>query len=157
MALVAAPATPHAGGERKGGLTMEPQEGSGGVVLLDVAEGAGDFDRTMLERMGHPVITCAGPDVKSLCPLLGGSGCDKFEAAHGVVFELDLDRPQHRAIVERYRELGRKDMPIRVVARRDQQARYADLLSTVEVWDHVPSVADLDGFAAELEAADRSR
>jgi hypothetical protein len=126
-----------------------------GVVLLDVLEGEGDFDRSILERMGHPVRTCRGPETRKLCPLLGGKGCDKFDEAHGIVFELDLDRAQHRAIVRRYREMARADLPIRVVVRPDQRARYAGLLADVEIWDHTPTVADLDGFAAEVEAADR--
>lgn len=129
---------------------------TGGVVLLDVLGGEGAFDRSMLERLGHPVVVCNGPDVGALCPLLGGTGCSKFDEAHGIVFELDLDRPQHRAILERYRELGREDMPIRVVVRPDQQRKYADLLATVEVWDHAPTAADLDGFAARVEAMDRA-
>jgi hypothetical protein len=130
-------------------------EVQGGVVLLDVVDGTGEFDRSMLERLGHPVITCEGPDVKSICPLLGGSGCEKFDQAHGIVFELDLDRAQHRAIVARYAELGRPDLPIRVVVSPEQQALYAGLLSDVQVWNHSPTVADLDGFAAQVEAADR--
>ena len=133
----------------------QPRNDEPGLVLLDVLPGEGTFDRSILERMGHPVIECSGPELKTLCPLLGGEGCDKFDRAHGIVFELDLDRPQHRAIVERYRQLGRPDLPIRVVVRPDQQATYADLLAEVEVWDHSPTVADLDGFAAEVEAADR--
>lgn len=132
-----------------------PTQGTGGVVLLDVLAGEGDFDRSILERLGHPVVTCGGPEANTLCPLLGGEGCTKFEEAHGIVFELDLDRPQHRAIVERYRRLAREDMPIRVVVAPDQQRRYAELLDTVQVWDHQPTVADLDGFAAQVEAADR--
>lgn len=127
----------------------------GGVVLLDVLVDDAEFDRSILERMGHPVIVCSGPDIKKLCPLLGGEGCPKFDQAHGIVFELDLDRPQHRAIVQRYKDLARADMPIRVVVRPDQMVRYADLLDQVQVWDHSPSVADLDGFAAQVEAADR--
>lgn len=129
---------------------------TGSVVLLDVLAGEGDFDRSILERLGHRVVTCSGPEVKTLCPLLGGEGCPKFEQAHGIVFELDLDRPQHRAIVHRYRQLARDDVPIRVVVRPEQQRRYAHLLDTVQVWDHAPSVADLDGFAAQVEASDRS-
>ena len=136
---------------------MEPtSEHAGGVVLLDVLPGEGNFDRSILERLGHPVVECSGPEVMKLCPLLGGEGCEKFDQAHGIVFELDLDRPQHRAVVERYRELGRPDLPIRVVVRPEQQARYAELLAEVEVWDHSPTVADLDGFAAEVESVDRS-
>lgn len=128
---------------------------TGGVVLLDVASGGGEFDRSILESVGHPVTICHGPAVGQLCPLLGGDGCEQFDQAHGIVFELDLDRPQHRAIVERYRRLARKDLPIRVVVRPDQAERYADLLDEVETWNHEPTVADLDGFAAEVEAADR--
>lgn len=126
-----------------------------GVILLDVASGKGEFDRTLLERLGHPVTVCNGPEVAHLCPLLGGKGCDKFEHAHGVVFELDLDRAQHRRILERYRELGGPAMPIRAVVSDEQAARFRDLLADIETWPSEPSVADLDGFAAEVEAADR--
>jgi hypothetical protein len=127
-----------------------------GVVLLDVSPGPGArFESDFLEKAGHPVLVCHGPHGGELCPLLAGKGCDSFQAAHGVVFELDLDRAQHRAIVERYRQLARDDIPIRVVATAEQAERYAELLALVEVWTHLPTVADLDGFAAEVEAADR--
>jgi hypothetical protein len=127
-----------------------------GVVLLDVSPGdAGEFDRATLERMGHPVLVCHGPSPDELCPLLGGHGCPKFEQAHGIVFKLDLDRDQHRAIVRRYRQLARPDVPIRVLVSPDDAERYAELLQDVEFWSHEPNVADLDGFAAEVEAADR--
>ena len=79
-----------------------------------------------------------------------------FDAAHGILFELDLDRPQHRDILERYRALGGEELPIGVVVRPGQGERYADLLSRFQVWDHTPTVADLDGFASEVEAADRT-
>ena len=127
-----------------------------GIVLLDVIGDRGEFDRSILEKLGHPVIVCDGPDVGALCPLLGGAGCEKFDQAHGIVFELDLDRPQHREILQRYHDLRRGDLPIRVIVRPDQQARYAELLAQVEVWDHEPSVADLDGFASRVEAVDRT-
>ena len=127
-----------------------------GVVLLDVSPGdAGEFDRATLERMGHPVLVCHGPSPDELCPLLGGHGCPKFEQAHGIVFKLDLDRDQHRAIVRRYRQLARPDVPIRVLVSPAEAERYAELLQDVEFWSHEPNVADLDGFAAEVEAADR--
>jgi hypothetical protein len=127
-----------------------------GMVLLDVSPGAGEvFEREFLERVGHPAIVCHGPHEGELCPLLAGKGCASFDAAHGIVFELDLDRPQHRAIVARYRELGREGLPIRVVATPEQAARYQDELAGVEVWTQEPTVADLDGFAAEVEANDR--
>lgn len=129
-----------------------------GLVLLDVPAGDtnADFDRTFLEKNEHPVAVCHGPDAKQLCPLLGGRGCESFGAAHGIVFKLDLHRAQHRAILRRYRDLN-PDLPIRVIAKPDQARRFASLLSDFEVWIDEPTVADLDGFAAEVEAFDRSR
>jgi hypothetical protein len=127
-----------------------------GAVLLDVSPGDdGEFDRATLERMGHPVLVCHGPAAEAVCPLLGGDGCPKFDQAHGIVFKLDLGREQHRAIVRRYRQLARPDVPIRVLAAPGDVERDAELLQDVEIWSHEPNVADLDGFAAEVEAADR--
>jgi pentose-5-phosphate-3-epimerase len=77
------------------------------------------------------------------------------DAAHGVVFHLDLDRPQHRAILERYKAVLREDVPIRVATTFEQARRYASLLAGVQVWTHEPGTGDLDGFAAEVEAAER--
>jgi hypothetical protein len=132
---------------------METQHG---LILVDVAPGAAaNFDRGFLERNGHPVVMCPGPAHDALCPLLAGAGCDWVTDAHGIVFILDLDRPQHRQILARYRQVVREDVPIRAVVRPGQKELYADLLNTVEVWDHEPTAADLDGLAAEVEAADR--
>jgi hypothetical protein len=130
---------------------------SEGMILLDVTAGIGQFDRDMLERLGHPVRVCHGPNHATLCPLLAGKGCDDFAQAHGVIFELDLDRPQHRAIARRYRELAPRDLPIRVVASAEQASLYAKDLLGIEVLPHAPTIAELDGFAAEVEAADRIR
>jgi hypothetical protein len=130
----------------------QPREG---VILLDVSPGDAEvFDVSFLERTGHPVLVCHGPGT-NLCPLLGGEGCSKFDAAHGIVFQLDLDLPQHRDIVRRYRAVSRPDLPIRVVVRAGQAARYPELLSEVEVWTQEPTAAELDGFASRVEAADR--
>lgn len=129
-----------------------------GLILIDVTPGSGaDFDSSFLQRIGHQVLVCHGPDHGTLCPILDAAGaCEKVDAAHGIVFSLDLDRPQHRAILERYGET-RGDIPIRVVVRPDQAERYAHLLEGFEVWEHEPNVAELDGFAAEVEAGDRYR
>lgn len=126
-----------------------------GVILLDIPSGMDeDFDVSFLERTGHPVEVCRGPQDRP-CPLLAGLGCPKFESAHGIVFELDLDLPEHRSIVERYRALTSADRPIRVVVRPGQAERYRDVLAGVEIWTHEPNVAELDGFAARVEATDR--
>jgi hypothetical protein len=124
-----------------------------GMILLDVSEGTGEFDRDMLERFGHAVKVCHGPG-NEMCPLLAGTGCDDFSQAHGVIFELDLDQPRHRAIVRRYRELARADVPIRVVTTAEQANRYAEELRGIDVIGHASTVTDLDGFAAQVEAAD---
>lgn len=126
-----------------------------GMILVDAPVDGGAFDRSILERMGHPVNMCHGPGDTGVCPLLRGEHCEKFEHARGVVFELDLDRGQHRAIVARYRELAPPGTPIRIVVRPGQAERYADLVNDVEFWTHEPTVAELDGFAAEVEAVDR--
>ena len=131
-------------------------DSSQGPILVDVGAGdSGEFEASFLEKVGHPVVLCHGPDEGSLCPLLAGQGCAKFDEAHGIVFELDLDRPQHRAIVEKYRALAGAELPIKVVVQAEQMERYVDLLVDLEVWTRRPTVADLDGFAAEVEAADR--
>jgi hypothetical protein len=133
---------------------MEPEHG---LILIDVAAGgAADFDQRFLERNGHPVVMCHGPDHAALCPILTGAGCKSVTDAHGIVFVLDLDRPQHRAILARYRDVVRPDVPIRAVVRPGQRERFAPLLERLEVWEHDPTAADLDGFAAEVEAVDRS-
>ena len=126
-----------------------------GVILLDIPPGVdGEFDVSFLARTGHPVVICHGPGDR-VCPLLGGQGCTKYDAAHGIVFELDLDLVQHRAIVERYRTVSGPDLPIRVVVRPGQAEQHRDVLAGVEVWTAEPTVAELDGFAARVEAADR--
>ena len=128
-----------------------------GMILIDELPGSGaEFDRSFLERTGHQVVVCHGPGHEGLCPLLAGTGCEMVENAHGIVFALDLDIDQHRAILQRYHEVTRPEVPIRAVVRPGQREKYADQLSGFDVWEHEPTVADLDGFAAGVDAADRS-
>jgi hypothetical protein len=124
-------------------------------LILDVTPADGDYDRDFLERLGHPVLVCHGPDSRP-CPLLE-EGCEMLSAAHGVVFQLDLERPQHRVILKRYREILPDDIPIRAVVREGQRDKYADLLGPVQTWEREPTISDLDGFAAQVEAADQTR
>lgn len=131
-------------------------ETRGGTILVDLlTDEEVPFETSFLEKVGHAVLICHGPADGALCPLLAGEGCERFEQAHGIVFELDLDRPQHRAIVERYRALAGEDLPIRVVSHAEQMEKYRTLLADLEVWTRRPTAADLDGFASEVEAADR--
>lgn len=123
------------------------------LVLIDMPSGE-STDAAFLERLGHSVMVCHGPEPKTLCPILSGEGCPMVDDTHGVLFMLDLDRPQHRAILQRYKEVLREDVPIRVRATTDQQAAHADLLSGLHVWE---DAVDLDGFAAEVEASEDFR
>ena len=79
------------------------------------------------------------------------------DSAHGIIFQVDLERPQHRAILRRYQEVVADDIPIFAVVRKGQKARFKDLLKGVQTWEGEPTVSELDGFAAEVEAADRTR
>ena len=125
------------------------------MILVDIMSDDEDFDRSFLERTGHPVMVCHGPAHATLCPLLTDTGCQMVDDAHGIMFVLDLERPQHRAILHRYREVTRPEVPIRAVVRPGQRDRFASTLEGIELWEHDPTVAELDGFAAEVEAADR--
>jgi hypothetical protein len=127
-----------------------------GGLILDVTPFEGEFDRSFLERLGHPVLVCHGPEMGHLCPILK-DGCEMVNAAHGIVFQLDLERPQHRAILARYKTVVSEDTPIVAVVHGGQRAKYRELLKDVQVWDEEPTAASLDGIAAEVEASDRSR
>jgi hypothetical protein len=61
---------------------------------VDVPPADGVFDGSFLERIGHPVRVCHGPAAEAICPVVAGVDCEKFDVAHGIVFELDFDRPQ---------------------------------------------------------------
>jgi len=126
-------------------------------VILDVTPGDARIDAEFLERLGHPVLVCHGPHERQLCPILKNSTCRLVEQAHGVIFQLDLDRPEHQTVLERYREVLAEDVPLRVVVKPGQEKRYADLLAGLEVWTHEPTLGEIDGFAAEVETADHLR
>jgi hypothetical protein len=126
------------------------------VILVDLPRGVA-FDVGFLEDLGHPVAVCHGPDLGTLCPMLTGEGCPMAEAAHGVVFALDLDRAQHRRILERYKTTLGEDVPIDIVTTGEQARRYHALLGGLRVRTSMPGVADLDALAAEVESADRLR
>lgn len=125
-------------------------------LILDVTPADGEFDRSFLETLGHPVLVCHGPEMGHLCPILK-DGCEMVDAAHGIIFQVDLERPQHRAILKRYQEVVAEDIPIVAVVREGQRHKYPELLAGVQVWEAEPTVSELDGFAAEVEAADWTR
>jgi hypothetical protein len=121
-------------------------------VILDVnpdAEGLA-WEAEFLGRLEAHVLTCQGPEARGGCPLLDGRSCAKVEAADGILFQLDLDKEPHRAILAHY--ASTVDAPIRVIVRPGQSEQYADLLATVEVRETYPGPAALDGFEAEVES-----
>jgi hypothetical protein len=126
-------------------------------MVLDVTPGDHErFERHLLEGMGHKVEVCHGPEGHG-CPLIEDGTCPLVDEAHGVVFKLDLDREYHRQILARYRALLPEGTPIAVAVEPGQEEKYAELLDGVYEWNHQPTTADLDGFAALIEAADRLR
>ncbi len=124
--------------------------------ILDVTSRDAAPDKDFLERLGHPVLVCHGPDWGHACPIIK-NGCPMVDAAHGVIFQLDLERPQHRVILKRYQEVLNEAIPIVAVVAPGQAERYRDLLSGVQVWTQPLTIAELDGLAAETEAADEFR
>ncbi|HZD22302.1 MAG TPA: hypothetical protein VE569_02720 [Acidimicrobiia bacterium] len=128
---------------------------SDGYILFDIPAGQEPVDRAFLEQLGHPVEICHGPPPSQLCPILKGEHCPLAEGARGIVFEFDLDRPQHRAILRQYRGVLRDDVPIHVVLKPGQATQYADLVKGLKVWTHVPVAGDLDALAAEVEASEQ--
>jgi hypothetical protein len=124
-------------------------------ILFDIPEGTDPADRRFLEQLGHRVMVCPGPAPGALCPILTGEGCELAEKADGIVFELDLDRPQHRAILTRYKDSLRSDVPIRVVVHPGQVEKYPDVVQGLKVLTHAPVAGDLDALAAEVEATER--
>lgn len=122
-------------------------------LILDVTPGRALFERNLLERLGHPVLVCHGPN-DDACPLLDDGSCELLDAAHGVVFQLDLDHPEHRRILQRYQKVLDPATPLRVVVEPGQETTYAGLVAGVQVWTHAPTAGDLDGLAAQVEAAD---
>ena len=126
-------------------------------VILDVTPGDHEgFERHLLEGMGHEVMVCHGPGGHG-CPLLEGAVCEMVDRAHGIVFQLDLERENHRRILDTYKRTMPDDMPIAVAVRPGQADAYGSLLEGLYVWSHAPTTAELDGFAALVEAADRTR
>lgn len=108
------------------------------MALFDLPGRDEPTDRAFLEGLGHQVKVCHGPPQGEICPILTEDGCPLAEGAHGIVFELDLDRRQHRAILRKYKKALRGDVPIGVSVRPDQRERFHDLLAGLHTWTWTP-------------------
>jgi hypothetical protein len=126
------------------------------TILIDAPAGS-TIDVGFLEGLGHDVAVCHGPHEGAPCPILFDGSCPMVDAAHGIVFELDLNSRDHREILAEYRRRLPDDVPIRVATSPEQARQHAALLAEVQVWTRDPTVGDLDGFAALVETADRFR
>jgi|GEM_PF-937052 len=127
-------------------------------IHFDVPHGDAEAHAALMRRLGHPATVCHGPGDDTVCPILEVEGrCPLIDAAHGVVFEFDLDQETHRRILRRYVEMIDTNVPIRVIASPEVYARHHEALAGIDVWTHEPSAGELDGFAALVEAADRYR
>lgn len=124
-------------------------------ILFDLPEGVEPEERAFLKGLGYRVKVCHGPPRGSVCPILTGEGCPLAEGATGIIFEFDLDRAQHRAILQQYKSSLRPDLPIRVAVRPDQLTKYHRLLGGLRVWFKPRVAGDLDAGAAEVKAMER--
>ena len=106
------------------------------------------------EKPATPLPFAMDRENLTLAPILEGAHCEHLEDARGVVFQFDLDDPVIREVLQKYKEIVPLEIPIRVVVSEEQREKYEGLLEGFEVWNREPTVADLDGFAAEVEAAD---
>jgi len=138
-------------------------EVAAGVLITPVRQWDGRKGETMkltsgliLDVTPYPVQVCHGPDWGHVCSIVTGT-CPMVDSAHGIVFRLDLDRPVHRVILKRYQESVADDVPLVVVVSPGQEEEYADILTGVQVWIGEPTIAEIDGFAAQTEAADELR
>jgi hypothetical protein len=123
-------------------------------ILIDAPDAGGvSYAKEFLEKLGHSTMVCQGPSEGTVCPILRGDACEMIDAAGGVVYEFDLDRPAHREILAKYKENLEEETPIRVVVTPEHAEKYSELLEGVSVWSHEPSIGELDGFAARVEAA----
>lgn len=121
--------------------------------ILVTGPEASTTDIEFLEHLGHTVTVCHGPE-RAPCPILSGAPCARADAADGIIFELDLDRGPHRAILGHYRAGHSGISPIGVATTPERGLRYSSLLAGLRVWTTTPRITDLDDFAALVESVD---
>jgi hypothetical protein len=121
-------------------------------IILDVNPDpdALQWEEDWLERQDVDVVRCGGPHTPGDCPLLEGKACGKIVKADGILFQLNLERSDHRQILKTYSET--LDIPVRAVVSEADRDRYRDLLAEVEVVTPPMGPAALDAFASEVES-----
>ena len=109
------------------------------------------WEQDFIGRLEDHISTCSGPHREGACPILNGKHCPLIHDADGILFQLDLDREDHREILALYQQ--ELDVPIRVVCTPEQRERWGPLLQGVEVMTRPVGPAALDAFAAEIESS----
>jgi hypothetical protein len=82
------------------------------VTVVDVSDWQGDIDRSVVGRMGNPVLVCFG-EHNTVCPLLNGQAGD---GAHGVVFEVLSTGDAEKGFIESFSKLVDPRVPVRVIS-----------------------------------------
>jgi hypothetical protein len=94
------------------------------VAIVDVSDWATAVNLTKTAAMGEPVLVCFGTHQTDRCPLSQVAfGCD---GAHGVIFSTAADHPDHIRFVERFRQLVRAELLVRVSPRARADAAVSE-------------------------------
>lgn len=74
------------------------------VVIEHRDVGAAEATAAELRAAGVDATVCAGPEgLSTRCPLLVGGSCELVAEADAVLFDLDLDDPEERMVLEELR------------------------------------------------------
>lgn len=120
-------------------------------VVLECADPkAVDARRAALEAAGFSVTVCPGPDAsrRRMCPLRADEPCPWVDAADVVVHDLDLDIPEHRAVLRALRRTH-PGTPIVLELPEQVATRHADVLRDC----HVVYPFDMDRFVKAVAGA----
>lgn len=105
-----------------------------------------DEETELFASLGVSASRCLGPNTSAGCPLLVGRACKTVDAATTILFQLDLDTPNHRLLLRAYRD--NPDRRIVAVVSPEERDRWAGELGGLELIVGPPRVSDLRGVAA---------
>jgi hypothetical protein len=112
----------------------ERKAGRRRVLIENPDMGAGFAAERVLQDAGYEVAVCGGPDrlPDHECPLVHDGRCGLSEGADAIVHSLNLDRPEHAAVLRALRD-RLPDVPIVVEVPAPAMVRHEALLSTCRV------------------------
>ena len=108
---------------------------SASMIVVDVPAGEA-IDADLLSALDGPIMVCHATTGET-CPTTDGR-CGLADHSHGVVFEIDLEQPEHRLLLERYRRHLGPGIPIRVLVSAEQASRFGEWLRGFDVWTEGP-------------------